>query len=177
MGIGALNNIFAQNLMNGAAENSADSPVGPPAPVLMPITKEEYAELRAKSPSPQARAAVNEGDGVKLDPVYKYRVVKYEADHIVSLKEITDMPGFDKLTRQQQLEVINLPDNFTGLGKPTNASKQDKTWAEWVGHSKLGPVPPEVRARMLELEQKAREALRKAIDERLMQNEALDANR
>lgn len=157
--------------------NNVGGPSGTLEPVLMPVTREEYAELRARTPSREIRESVNEGEGAKVDPVYKYRVERYEADHIVSLKEITEMPGFDKLTRQQQLEVVNLRENFVGLGKATNASKQDKTWAEWVGHSKLGPVPPEVRAWMLELEGRARGALRTAIDERLKQNEVLDANR
>ena len=48
------------------------------------------------------------------------------------------MPGFAQLSKEQQIEILNLKDNFIGLGKPTNASKGTKSWTEWVDHSKLG---------------------------------------
>ncbi|MBC8160590.1 MAG: hypothetical protein H7Z42_05150 [Roseiflexaceae bacterium] len=122
-----------------------------------------YTWLRSRSPSNDIRRAVNEGPGPKVDPVYGYPVDRFEADHIVPLADIVNIPGFDKLTRQQQLEVANLRENFIGLGKSTNASKQDKSWSEWPGHSELGPVSPEVRARMLQLERDARAALERAV--------------
>lgn len=130
------------------------------------ITSAEYKDLRKKTPSREIRNEVNP-TGPKIDPVYKYYVERLEADHIVSMKEITNMPGFDKLSQKQQLEILNLRDNFLGLGKRTNASKGAKTWADWAGHSRLGSVPPEIRAKMIELEQKARIKLREAIDEML----------
>ena len=45
--------------------------------------------------------------GQKKDSVYDYDVAKYKVDHIVSLEEIFDVPGFDQLTREQKLEVAN----------------------------------------------------------------------
>lgn len=55
----------------------------------------------------------------------------------------------------------------SSLGKSTNASKGAKNWTDWIGHSKLGEVPADVRKRMLELEALAKEALSKAIKKRL----------
>ncbi|MGC4378120.1 T7SS effector LXG polymorphic toxin [Fictibacillus sp. Mic-4] len=130
------------------------------------ISSEKYKELRKKTPSKEIRKKVNP-EGPKFDPVYGYEVKKFEADHIVSMKEITEMDGFDQLTKEQQIEVLNLEENFVGLGKSTNASKGAYSWSEWAGHSKLGKVPDDVRKKMLELEEHARKALKKAIEERL----------
>lgn len=79
------------------------------------------------------------------------------------MKEIVNIPGFSQLSKSQQIEILNLKDNFIGLGKSSNASKGAKNWDEWVGHSKLGKVPSDVRNNMLELESSARVALQKAI--------------
>jgi hypothetical protein len=130
------------------------------------MTASEYKDLRKKTPSKEIRDAVNP-DGPKIDPVYKYYVERLEADHIVSMKEITKMPGFETLTKAQKIEVLNLRDNFLGLGKSTNASKGAKTWADWAGHKKLGEIPTEVRAKMIEIERLAKIEVQKAINERL----------
>ena len=70
-------------------------------------------------------------DGVTLpmnDPVIPGNEItkRLEADHIVSMDRITRMDGFEKLTREQQLEVLNYEDNFVGLSKSANASKGPK---------------------------------------------------
>jgi hypothetical protein len=106
-------------------------------------------------------------EGPKVDPVYGYETNVLEADHIVTVKEIVNTPSFSQLTESQQIEILNLRDNFIGLGKSTNASKGAKSWNDWIGHSKLGEVPSDVRDNMLELESSARTALQKAIEERL----------
>ncbi|MGE7588050.1 hypothetical protein [Peribacillus sp. NPDC101480] len=130
------------------------------------ITKGEYKNLRKKTPSNEIRKMVNP-DGPKVDPVYGYEVDKFEADHIVSMKEITEIEGFSRLTREQQIEILNLKDNFVGLGKSSNASKGAHSWADWKGHSKMGEVPVNVRMEMLEKEEQAREVLKVAKEERL----------
>jgi hypothetical protein len=133
---------------------------------VLEMNSSEYKDLRKKTPSKEVRDSVNP-DGPKIDPVYKYYVERLEADHIVSMKEITEMPGFDKLTKTQQIEVLNLRDNFLGLGKATNTSKGAKTWADWAGHKRLGEIPAEVRSKMIEIERQARIEVQKAINERL----------
>ncbi len=128
---------------------------------------ETYNQLRKVSPDAKAREAVNSGEGKKVDPVYGYEVDKLEADHIMPLKEITEQPGFDKLSFEDQKAVANLSENFMGLGKPTNASKGAKPVSEWTGHSKLGPIPEQAQAQLNRLDQIAREAIKNAISERL----------
>ena len=130
------------------------------------ITKSEYNILRKKTPSNKIRKEINP-EGTKKDPVYGYETDVLEADHIVPMKEIVNMPGFSQLSRQKQIEVLNLRENFIGLGKSTNASKGAKSWSEWKGHSKLGKIPDSVREEMLKLEELAREKLIKAIEEKL----------
>lgn len=61
-------------------------------------------------------------EGPLLDPVYGYHVQRLEADHIVSMKSISQMPYFDKIGEGHQLEVLNLQENFMGLDKSTNTS-------------------------------------------------------
>lgn len=133
---------------------------------LVHNASDTYNALRKVSPSQEIRDSVNP-EGRKFDPVYGYEVDRLEADHIVPLKEITEMPGFDELTFDQQVEIANLKENFMGLGKPTNASKGAKKMTEWKGHSKKGPIPDSVRDYLLERDGQAREAIGKAIAERL----------
>ncbi|KZD35025.1 hypothetical protein BW897_22535 [Bacillus cereus] len=130
------------------------------------VSKEEYKDLRKRTPNDRVRKNVNT-DVPKVDPVYGYEVEKLEADHVVSMKEITEMDGFDTLPREQQIEVLNMDENFVGLGKPTNASKGAKDWSTWPGHPRYGEVPENIRMEMLEREVTVRKALRKSIKERL----------
>jgi RHS repeat-associated protein len=125
-------------------------------------------ELRSKTPDRAGRESVNP-PGAKADPVYGYPVARYEADHVVSFNEILQMPGFLDLTKTEQLEILNMPVNMMGLGKRTNASKQDASWAEWPGHSELGPVSPAFRAAMIAKAAQVKRALQRAIDQRLVQ--------
>ena len=131
------------------------------------ISKEEYNSLRKKTPSQEIRDHVNNIDGEKFDPIYGYPVETLEADHIVSMKEITEMDGFAPLSDVDKVEVLNLEDNFMGLGKPTNSSKGSKTWSDWQGHSKLGDIPAEIREKMIALEREARTKLQNEIFRRL----------
>lgn len=131
------------------------------------ISKEEYKSLRKKTPSQEIRDHVNNIDGEKFDPIYGYPVETLEADHIVSMKEITEMDGFSSLSDVDKIEVLNLEDNFMGLGKPTNSSKGAKTWSEWQGHSRLGDIPADIREKMIALEREARMKLQNEIFRRL----------
>ena len=131
------------------------------------ISKEEYNSLRKKTPSQEIRDHINNIDGEKLDPIYGYPVETLEADHIVSMKEITEMDGFSSLSDVDKVEVLNFEDNFMGLGKPTNSSKVAKTWSDWQGHSKLGDIPAEIREKMIALEREARTKLQNEIFRRL----------
>ncbi len=102
----------------GPAEFVSDVPEGAsgqvvpgdasPEPVL---SRSAYGRLRKNTPNRTMRNAVNP-EGPKVDPVYGYDVERFEADHIVPMKEVTQMPGFARLTFKRQVEVLNLPENF-----------------------------------------------------------------
>jgi hypothetical protein len=134
--------------------------------ILVHNAGDTYEALRKVSPSQEIRDAVNP-EGKKYDPVYGYEVDRLEADHIMPLKEITEQPGFDKLSFKDQVEVANTPENFMGLGKASNASKGAKPISEWQGHSKLGPIPKEAQKYLNQRDSIARQAIKDAIAERL----------
>lgn len=153
-------------LATAALENVGSGPLaGSRSAQFGAVDADVYADIRTQSPSNAIRKMVNLGP--KIDPVYGYSVSRLEADHIISLKDVTNMEGFDLLSLKDQVAVANLPENFMGLGKSTNASKGAQSWAEWPGHSKLGPVPQDVRTQMLAREERARAALQEAIKQRL----------
>ena len=135
--------------------------------ILVHNAGDTYSKLRKVSPDAESKEFVNAGDGKKVDPVYGYEVDRLEADHIMPLKEITEQPGFDKLSFDDQKAIANLKENFMGLGKPTNASKGCKPLSEWQGHSKLGPISPEKQQMLNARDKAARAAIAKAISEAL----------
>jgi len=154
----------------GVNVRDADGDFGPlNHPPASTISKVNYDLLRAQTPTPALRDMVNDGSGPKADPVYGYEVERLQADHLVSMKEIAgSAPGFSLLTPNQQLWLLNFRNNFIGLGGRTNASKGAKAIEEWKGHSKLGPVPTELREQLTQRAKEIREALR---------NEALEMYR
>ena len=130
-----------------------------------PVKEGSYEWLRKRSPSSAIRKAVNP-PGKKIDPVYGTTEPRLEADHTVSLKTITQMKGFSKLSPKSKLAVANLRANFIGLGKSSNASKGAKSWSEWKGYSKRGPVPTVFKKKMTRLSASATKALQAEIKKR-----------
>ena len=56
------------------------------------------------------------------------------ADHIFPKARIKELPGFDKLTPDQQDAVLNNLKNFQGLPQSLNASKGSKIdWDAYLG--------------------------------------------
>lgn len=92
------------------------------------ILKELYDELRDGTPIAKLREKVNEGIEDKIgtpDPALpgKYITGRLQADHIVSMKNMAKMENFDKLTKEQQLKVLNNEGNFLVLSEAANKSK------------------------------------------------------
>ena len=142
------------------------------------ITKEEYKKLRDHSPTDEIRDMVNEGIEFPIpDPALPGLMAdKFEADHIVSMKNIVRMEGFEKLTYEQQLEVLNNPINFVGLSKSANTSKQNKTYEQWTHYKKGSSEEIEVdkafRAEMMAKEKSIEGQLQKQIDDLVAKNQA-----
>jgi hypothetical protein len=87
------------------------------------------AWLRRMSPSAALRAKYA---GKRFDPLYKGVFAEgLEADHIVPFDRIIKMLGFDKLTVEQQLRVLNYERNFEGISGVINASRKNKTFKAW----------------------------------------------
>ena len=132
------------------------------------ISQEEYKGLRSETPTDEIRDMVNDGVTLPMnDPVIPGNEItkRLEADHIVSMDRITRMDGFEKLTIEQQLEVLNYEDNFVGLSKSANASKGAKTYEDWTLYKKTGvPIDPAFRAEMMMKEKKLERLLQGMID-------------
>ena len=135
------------------------------------IPDELYDELRAQTPSKEIRDMVNKDiDKLigKADPAIPGKTItkKLEADHIVSMDNIAKMEGFDLLTREQQLAVLNYEGNFIGLTRSANASKGSKTFEQWVMYAKdKTPIDSTFRAQMMEREKELQGILQKMIDD------------
>jgi hypothetical protein len=136
--------------------------VGPAKP--SEISPQDYSALRRQTPTQNIRDIVNSGPEAKVDPVYGYPVNRLEADHIVPMKVITQMPNFDMLSPAGQVDLLNNPENFMGLGKSTNTSKGALMWSEWPGHSRLGPVPPEFQQQMIDRQSALKAILQEQIN-------------
>ena len=143
------------------------------APGRQGVTQEQYDYLRSRTPSTAMRRAVNKGVTLPMeDPALPGQQITkpLQADHIVSMERITKMDGFSKLTPENQLRVLNEPDNFVGLSEAANKSKQAKTYAEWTEHKGLGvKVDPAFRERMIQVERNVEPKLQTRIQELLDQ--------
>ncbi|KYZ66652.1 MULTISPECIES: hypothetical protein [Bacillus] len=82
---------------------------------------------------------------------------------------IASMDYFGHFTGKQQLEVLNNPENFTGLSKSANTSKQSKSYEEWTHYKKGTPdeieVSPDFRSKMITREKQLERILQKQIDD------------
>ncbi|MGH0543154.1 hypothetical protein ACQVPW_16685 [Bacillus cereus] len=140
------------------------------------ISKELYDELRDGTPTTKLREKVNEGIEDKIgtpDPALsgKYITDRLQADHIVSMKNIAKMENFDKLTKEQQLKVLNNEENFLGLSEAANKSKGSKSYSDWTIYKKEKiEVDPKFREEMIKKEKELEMKLQKQIDDFVEEN-------
>ncbi len=139
-------------LRSGEGENgfgAEDDPEAAPR-TREAVSKAQYKKLRGQTPSSQLQKLVNEGisdaDRPYDDFLLKGRTIteKLQADHTVSMKTITEMDGFDKLSFEDQVKVLNYTPNIEGLSGSANASKQAKSWEEFTHYKKGEPGEIEV---------------------------------
>nr|WP_260442827.1 pre-toxin TG domain-containing protein [Listeria seeligeri] len=135
------------------------------------ITDDLYDELRNQTPNPKIRKSVNKDVNLPMDDFAipgKTIVKNLEADHIVSMDRIAKMEGFEKLTKSQQLEILNYGENFIGLSKSANTSKGSKTYAEWDTYVKENiPINLEFREEMILKEKELEGKIQQMIDNML----------
>lgn len=132
------------------------------------ISQEDYDELRSKTPSRKIRKMVNEDIQLPMDdpalPGLKIND-KLQADHIVSMDEVTRMDNFDKLTKDQQIAVLNNENNFIGLSEAANKSKGKLSYEEWTEYKKEGiKVDESFRTKMIKKSEELRKELQKQIN-------------
>lgn len=76
------------------------------------------------------------------------------------------MEGFDTLTKEQQIEVLNYKDNFIGLSEAANKSKGSKSYSEWTTYKKENiEVDSNFRTKMIEKEKQLEIDIQNQIDE------------
>ena len=90
-------------------------------------------------------------------------------DHVVPFDRIVQMDGFNQLSsRTQQLEVLNLRQNFMPQNMRMSSSKSNRTMRDWFDNTPLGrTIPPDRHDDLLRREATALSAIREAIEERL----------
>jgi len=134
------------------------------------ISSELYKKLRNKTPSIEAQDYVNQNInnliGTSDSALSQIINNKLEADHIVSMKKVTAMEGFDKLSFEEQVVVLNNLENFTGLTKTANTSKGSKSYSEWTLYKKGNIlVNPVFSALMVQAEIRIEGVLQNQIDD------------
>ncbi|ADK04803.1 TPA: hypothetical protein QCU10_003381 [Bacillus anthracis] len=82
------------------------------------------------------------------------------------MKNIEKMEKFDKLTKEQQLKVLNNEENFLGLSEAANKSKGSKSYSDWTIYKKEKiEVDPKFREEMIKKEKELEMKLQKQIDD------------
>jgi chaperonin cofactor prefoldin len=89
-------------------------------------------------------------------------------DHVVSVQEIFQMPGFKRLPVADQIEILDMPANLRFLERGLNSSKGGRPLSAWLsGEAELAPfVTPQKLAELAQIEADARKALAAEIAKR-----------
>jgi len=125
-----------------------------PPPEHKGVSPDLYQKLRSRTPSKEIQTMVNEKVELPMkDPALPgLEITKpLHADHIVPMKQITEMDGFNKLSFGNQLEVLNHKPNFSPLSETANTSRGAKTYEQWTRYKKGNvDVDPAFRSSMME---------------------------
>jgi transposase len=90
-----------------------------------------YDRLRAAAPSEAAKERALKGAVVDQVGPLKTKPGSLQADHIVSVREISDMDGFADLPWKDQKAIVDMKENLIAMDGAANASKGDRTWRSW----------------------------------------------
>lgn len=130
---------------------------------VIEIIKVDKDYLRGQTPSAALQNwAQTQLPPSAIDPAFPAYTVDEtaNADHIIPFATIIGLVGFDLLTAEQQITVLNLLDNFVALSPRANKSKGTKSFVNWTRHEKLNIlVDTNFRARMIKREAEAMKAL------------------
>lgn len=104
--------------------------IAPNRRILTDAEDAVYQALRGDTPDKALRDRVIERFGPQPDG--------WEADHVVPVRRIVQIPGFLRLSPKDQLAVVNLDENVFPNTKRYNASRRDKLPSEWPGVKSAG---------------------------------------
>ncbi len=90
-----------------------------------------YDRLRAAAPADAARERALKGVTVDQVGALKTKPTPLQADHVVSVREISDMDGFADLPWKDQKAIVDMKENLIAMDGAANASKGDRTWRSW----------------------------------------------
>jgi hypothetical protein len=111
------------------------------------VAAAELAAERAKvDPKDIMRQAFNGSEerariieGVTVDQVgagaLKTKPTTLSVDHIVSIKRISEMEGFGKLTVKERNHLATMEKNLIVMDKSANSSKGERSWRAWEQYS------------------------------------------
>jgi hypothetical protein len=99
-----------------------------------------YEKIRAATPSTKAAELVLKR-AMGLDQYSGKPSPRLTVDHIVPVKDIVNMEGFDKLAWEQQKAMVDMPDNLVAMDRSANSSKGDRSWSEWTQWSEFYTDP------------------------------------
>jgi hypothetical protein len=153
--------------------------LGEEATRLLPETQ---AKLRAGTPpkagttarqqaldNARANFASREGltkDGQPIDIVTGEPLkADISPDHIYAVDSIFQEPGFNLLTYEEAAAILELPENYMQLRLSVNKSKSGRSLSEWFKTPEGSRVT--ARQQLLDLEERARAAVREAIFKKL----------
>lgn len=90
-----------------------------------------YDRLRAAAPSEAAKERALKG--VTTDQVGPLKTPPgpISVDHIVSVREISDMDGFAELPWKDQKAIVDMKENLIPMDRAANSSKSDRSWKSW----------------------------------------------
>ena len=96
-----------------------------------------YDRLRAATPGPGAKREALRGVSADQVGPLKTAPTKLQVDHIVSVREISDMDGFTDLPWWHQKDITDMKKNLVAMDGAANGSKSDRTWRSWSQASKF----------------------------------------
>ncbi|UOT01468.1 hypothetical protein MPY17_20940 [Rhodococcus opacus] len=110
-------------------------PGGADRTALTPAQVQAYDILRKAAPKPGNRQRVTDdvAAGKYGDQYVNTPKRNWQADHVVSLNRLIQIPGFMQLPLEKQIEIADSRENLRPLYSQWNGSKQQKSIGDWEG--------------------------------------------
>jgi hypothetical protein len=132
-------------------------------PMIDPVQDIADSLRAAATPEEWQVLAKSDLPSTMPDPAYPHLTVgTATADHVVSVSRIMQKRGFERLSRQSQLRLLTMEENYAAVSARVNNSKQELSYFEWGG---VNGSPPDKK--WLQTMQAQERAAEKAIDAEL----------